>query len=118
MMVNPQSPESTPTFVFHDGEVRAVLDTRVYRVVAVQKTGYRFADRCTLVLGQIEEHRQPLALVFPPNTKESVARETARLFFQELLDQQLREHIGDETHALRALILAHAFSRTDLIRRD
>ena len=32
--------------------------------------------------------------------------------------QELREQIGEETRAVRALILAQAFSRTDLIRRD
>jgi len=37
---------------------------------------------------------------------ESGARETVRLFSQELLDQELREPIADETSAVRSLILA------------
>jgi His-Xaa-Ser system protein HxsD len=41
-----------------------------------------------------------------------------RSFFQELLDQELRERIAEETDAIRSLILAQAYSKTDLIRRD
>lgn len=45
------------------------------------------------------------------------AGQHVRQFFQELLDQELREHIADETNAVRTLILAHAFSNVDLIER-
>jgi His-Xaa-Ser system protein HxsD len=94
------------------------LDLQVYRLTAVKKTAYKLADRCTAVLGSIEGERMPLTIFFPPRTQESAAIEVTRLFFQELLDQELREQISDETRAIRSLILAHAFSKTDLIRRN
>jgi hypothetical protein len=40
-----------------------------------------------------------------------------RTFFQELLDQELREQIAEEINPVRTLILAHAFSKVDLIKR-
>jgi His-Xaa-Ser system protein HxsD len=116
MMTEPEQPERA--FVFRDGSVQTTIDLRVYRLAAVQKTAYRLADRCTAVLGTAVNHSLPVTFVFPPRTSESAAREALRLFFQELLDQELREQIGDETRAFRSLILAHAFSRTDLLRRD
>ena len=49
---------------------------------------------------------------------EPEAREVIRSFKQELLDQELREHIADETAPVRTLILAQAFSKTGLIREE
>jgi His-Xaa-Ser system protein HxsD len=113
-----QDARTRTAFVFQDASVQVTIDLRVYRLAAVQKTAYRFAERCTAVLGSPEDDRLPVTLVFRPETSERDALETVRLFFQELLDQELREQIGDETRAVRALLLAQAFSKTDLIRRD
>ncbi|WP_342375182.1 His-Xaa-Ser system protein HxsD [Myxococcus stipitatus] len=110
--------QTQPPFIFRDGAVQAVLDLRVYRLAAIQKSAYRFAERCTAVLGSPDADRIPVRFAFPPAITEQDALETVRLFFQELLDQELREQVGDETRALRALIVAQAFSRTDLIRQD
>lgn len=110
--------DSDAPFVFRDGEIRATVDVRVYRVTAIQKTAYRMAERCTAVLGSLAEDHLPVTLVFSRPIDERQAREVARLFFQELLDQELREKVGEETRAIRSLLLAHAFSKTDLVRRD
>jgi len=105
-------------FALVDGAIALVIDVRVYRLTAVKKTAYRLADRCTAVIGALADPLVPVTLRFKPGTTEAGARETARLFFQELLDQELREQIADETSAVRTLILAHAFSKADLIKRD
>lgn len=101
-----------------DGEVRVVFDLRVYRLTAVQKAAYRFADRFTAVLGTRDGEALPARLQFKPTASPAAAREAVRLFYQELLDQELREQIADETTAVRTLILAHAFSNVDLIKRE
>ena len=118
--VTTQNPgaETRATFTFRDGAVQTRIDLRAYRLSAVQKAAYRFAERCTAVLGSPEADVLPVQFVFRPGVAEPAALETVRLFFQELLDQELREQIGEETRAVRALILAQAFSRTDLIRQD
>jgi len=103
---------------FVNGEIRFVLDCRLFRVGAIQKTAYRLAGKCTAVLEGLEDQRLPVRLLFAPGTTEREAHEIARLFHQELVDQELREKIGEETQPVRALILAHAFSKTDLVRRQ
>lgn len=100
--------------VLRDGRVEFVVDLRVYRLAAVQKTAYRLAARCTAVLGDVTESSVSVNLTFPKATTEAHALEVARLFFQELLDQELREQIAAETAPLRNLILAYAYSRTGL----
>lgn len=106
------------SFTYAAGEVQSAIDLRAYRLVAVQKAAYRLAHRCTVVLGAQAAHTLPISFRFPEETSEPAALEAVRLFFQELLDQELREQIGEETRAFRALILAQAFSRTDLLKRD
>ncbi|WP_233577530.1 His-Xaa-Ser system protein HxsD [Citreicoccus inhibens] len=110
--------ETQSPFIFRDGVIQTLLDLRVYRLAAIQKSAYRFAEQFTAVFDSPKEERLPIRCIFAPTVTEQDALETLRLFFQELLDQELREQVGDETRALRALIVAQAFSRTDLIRQD
>jgi|HubBroStandDraft_6_1064221.scaffolds.fasta_scaffold450954_2 His-Xaa-Ser system protein HxsD len=112
----PMGSDPSPTFL--DGSVRTRVDLRCYRLSAVQKTSYRLADKCTVILGVLDGDSLPITITFPSATAEGEALATVRLFYQELLDQELREKIGQETGPLRALLLAHAFSKTDLIRRE
>jgi His-Xaa-Ser system protein HxsD len=100
-----------------DGCIHATVDVRVYRLVAVQKAAYKLADKCTIVLGREKDQLLPITFMFRSGATESEARQTAQIFFQEALDQELREHIAAETNPLRALILAQAFSKSDLVRR-
>jgi His-Xaa-Ser system protein HxsD len=109
-----EEPSPIGTLVFCNGRIAVTIDLRVYRLSAVQKAGYRLASKCTIVLGEIRDATLGVTLVFNATTSEPDAFEVARLFYQELLDQELREKVGEETSSLRALILAHAFSRTNL----
>ena len=110
--MNPEARSHLP--VFREGRVELVIDLRAYRLAAVQKTAYRLAARCTAMLGDVGERSVAVHLMFPTTTSEAQALEVARVFFQELLDQELREQIAIETAPLRNLILAHAYSRTGL----
>lgn len=103
---------------FAEGRLAFTLDARVYRLTAMKKAAYRFADRFTASFqpGASDEIRVELA--FKSGTEERVARDALPTFMRELLDQDLREQISEETAPLRTLILAQAFSRTDLIRRE
>lgn len=116
-MGSPSAHEGDDELKLVDGVIAIVLDLRVYRLAAIKKAAYRFADRCTAILGSPDQDRIPVSLRFKPNVGEGAAREVTRQFFQELLDQELREHIAEETNAVRTLILAHAFSNADLIKR-
>lgn len=94
-----------------------ILDLRAYSLSAVKKAAYRSADRCTVVLGGPDGDRLPVRFEFRPGTADSAAREAIRRFHEDLLDEDLRERLNIETGPLRGVILAHAFSRTDLIQR-
>jgi len=107
-----------PPHTFVDGRCAIDLDLRTYRMVAIQKAAYRLAGRCTVEFGALCDTSLTVTLVVRPGVSDSVSAEVVRLFFQELLDQELREHLAEESRPLRALILAHAFSRTDLVRRQ
>lgn len=109
---------SRDDLVLHDGAIELTLDLRVYRMAAVKKAAYRFADRFTAVIGSPNGDTLPVRLMFKPNTKEATMREIVRFFYEELLDQELREEVAAEVGPMRMLILAQAFSKTDLIRRE
>jgi His-Xaa-Ser system protein HxsD len=112
------NPDLVQSLTLRDAQMHVTVDLRTYRISAIQKSAYTLAARLTVVLGAVDDEHLPLTFVFRPQVSEHDARETVRLFFQDLLDQELREKIADETRALRSLLLAHAFSKTDLIRRD
>ncbi|MGN6108231.1 MAG: His-Xaa-Ser system protein HxsD [Kofleriaceae bacterium] len=107
-----------PELRFLDGEISICLDLRVYRLSAVKKAAYRLAHQFTALIGVPDDYLLGIRLKFKPGTSEASAHEAARSFFQELLDYELREQIAEETNAVRTLILAHAFSKADLIKRD
>jgi His-Xaa-Ser system protein HxsD len=107
-----------PPFTSDGASIRVTIDLRVHRLTAIKKAAYRVADRCTAMLQSPREHALPVLFTFKPGTSQDSARAAVRAFFQELLDQDLREEIAEETGPMRALILAHAFSKTELIRRE
>jgi His-Xaa-Ser system protein HxsD len=94
---------------------RVEVDTSVYSLVALKKAAYRIADRCSVVFGAMDGNRVEVAIACAPSTSEEQIRQCVRAFFEEALDQDLRERISAETAPLRNLILAHAFSRTKLV---
>lgn len=98
--------------------VKKTIDTRSYRLVAVKKAAYRVANRCTIELGSPQGEQIPLTLSFRGDPSDAEVEEAVRLFHQELLDEELRAAIREETEPLRALILAQAFSRANLIEEQ
>lgn len=94
-----------------------ILDLKIYSPTAIKKAAYRAADRCTVIVGSPDGDRLPVRFMFRPGTADGAAREAVRRFHEDLVDEDLRERLNTETASLRGLILAHAFSRTDLIQR-
>ena len=84
------------------------VDASVYRLSAVKKAAYRLGDRCfvqieALAGGRIQVRLTAKSGNTPLDTLEGDFR-------NELLDQDLRESIAEETERVRNLILAQAFS--------
>jgi His-Xaa-Ser system protein HxsD len=93
-------------------EVR--FDLRVFAQDAIKKALYRFSDRITYSLS-IEGHE--LACVISLRTDapaESVLDVVIEKLRVEVLDQDLRERLFEQTAPYRNAVLALAFSRTGL----
>jgi His-Xaa-Ser system protein HxsD len=86
------------------------LDADVYALEAVQKAGYRFINRLTVVVS-----KRPGTIVCEIDGLDGRAapsEATIADFKRELLDQQLRVQIKAETESVRNLILAYTFSES------
>jgi His-Xaa-Ser system protein HxsD len=91
----------------------AEFDAAVYRLTAIKKAAYRFGDRCHVEIetapgGRI---RVTLRAKQSPDDPQCLLGE----FRNEVLDQDLREIVAEETEAVRNLLLAQAFSPTSLL---
>jgi len=96
-----------------DTEFAVELDTSLYRLSAIKKTAYKFGDRCHVHLDALDGGRVRVALRAKRVTENmpSLIGE----FQNELLDQELREVVAQETEGIRNLLLAQAFSAISLI---
>ena len=92
------------------------FDAKGYSLLAVQKACHRYSDQASFEITQTSETSPIQIIVFLrlAGSEETLAQ-NLRI---EVLDQQMREVVRVETAGVRNLILAHAFSRTGLIRED
>jgi His-Xaa-Ser system protein HxsD len=104
----------------HNCEVSAVpheglvveFDPKVYRLSAVKKASYKFGDRFHILIGSSTN-----SIHVTLRAKDEIA-DPAQLvgeFCNEVLDQDLREQVAQETEAIRNLLMAQAFSATSLV---
>lgn len=98
-------------FAFIGGTLRCEIDTAVYRLVAVRKAARNLASSATIHIDPVGPSRLALTFVFERPKTEDEARAVGKRFFEEALDQELREAIRTETEPTRMLMLAHALSR-------
>jgi His-Xaa-Ser system protein HxsD len=94
-----------------------VFDAAVYSINAIKKAAYKSINRFSINI-ENEDNSIKCTLTF----KESASKEQIKYyvdeFKKEILDQDLRELIKKETEGVRNLILAHAFSKTGLIKSE
>ena len=80
----------------------------IYRISAVKKAAYRLGDRCFVKLEVLADGGMRVGLTAKSDQVDFAALEGD--FLNELLDQDLRETIAQETERVRNLLLAQAFS--------
>jgi His-Xaa-Ser system protein HxsD len=95
-----------------DHELRVDLD--VYSLESLKRSLYRFSDRFSSFI-TVEARVAVVALTFAPGATSEFVSAVLDSFRKELLDQDLRERVRQETEAVRNLILSHALSKTGLI---
>lgn len=90
-----------------------VFEDAGFSLDAIQRAAYRFSDRLSLDVTH-EGHQFRCAVHILPSVETPVENVLADLR-TEVLDQSLRERIRADTADARNLILALAFSNTDLV---
>jgi His-Xaa-Ser system protein HxsD len=94
-------------------QVEMAFDTAVYRLNAIKKAAYKFGDRFHIQIATAGEGR--VAVTFAAKTPEENLQFWAGEFCNEVLDQELREVVAQETEAVGRVLLAQAFSATSLV---
>jgi len=94
--------------------LRVRFDCRAYDLLSIQKAAYKFGDRCHVLISPDEENTYVDVVLQAKRTLDN-PRFLAGEFCNEVLDQQLRQIVAKETAGVRDLLLAQAFSRTNLI---
>lgn len=92
------------------------FDARVYALPTIKKAAYRFLKSFTTDIVQ-EGDTWLCTLTFATSANEETVNKAERALKSEVLDQDLRATVAQETEVLRNTILALAFSRTDLQER-
>lgn len=88
------------------------FDQAVYRLSAIKKASYRFGDRCFVHISQSGAGTVQVCLT--AKRDGDPVNVLVGEFENEVLDQELREVIADETRPIRDLLLAQAFSGVSL----
>lgn len=89
------------------------FSSSVYNIDTIKKAAYRFTDRCSFDLSR-EGEDVLCRLVLKPDVAITDQSALVAEFKNEVLDQDLRRSIADETAPVRNAILAYAFSKTGL----
>jgi His-Xaa-Ser system protein HxsD len=89
-------------------ETTVIVDSRIYRLSAIKKAAYRLGDRCFVKIDLLPDSVIQVRLTGKSDNNPAKAMEGD--FLNELLDQDLRESIAEETERVRNLLLAQAFS--------
>lgn len=89
----------------------------MFSLDAVKRAAYRFTDRFATNI-QVEGATASCTLAFDAQQQDEIVDRAVSEFQKELLDQDLRARIREETKDARNLILAYAFSRSGLISDD
>jgi His-Xaa-Ser system protein HxsD len=92
------------------------LSLSVYRLSAIQKAAYKLSGRSVIQIRPVEQQLVEVILEGADLTAD--LQELRRDFLREVIDQELREVVMQETAGIRNLLLAQAFSSTSLIQGD
>jgi His-Xaa-Ser system protein HxsD len=95
-----------------DGTQLLTFDSKVYRLSAIKKATYKYGGLFHIL---IEQHDQATEVRMKPKESCVPIDKLVGEFCNEVLDQELRETVAEETVGIRNLLLAQAFSKTSLI---
>lgn len=91
-----------------DGTYRLFLDSRIYSKEAIVKTAHLFIHKCYINFNDYGDRQAKVD--FSPKDEDIKVEEVIKDFLNELIDQQLRFIIKQDTHKIHELIVAEAFA--------
>lgn len=94
--------------------VSVELDSSTYRLSAIKKAAYKFGDRCHVLIEPVGDVTRVKICLRPKRLLDSPQHLLGE-FQNEVLDQELREAVAAETEGVRNVIIAAAFSATNLL---
>ena len=90
------------------------FDLAAFSLETVKRAAYRYINRFAAEI-RVEGGKVICVLAYPPNTTAATASQYVADLRKEVLDQDLRQSISEETAPIRNAILALAFSKTKLL---
>jgi His-Xaa-Ser system protein HxsD len=102
--------------VMNDGSYKIQLPSSLFGISTVKKAAYKFTGSFHFIFQGDEG--STLVLYLRPKTDSIETEKLIGDFYNELLDQDLRETIAQETKAVRDLILAEAFSKVSILHPE
>lgn len=97
-----------------DGALRVSLPIEVYGLPALFRACYKLTDQCFVYLSP--QQNGSIEITFIAKTGQVTdTDQLAGNFLNDLIDQRLRVDIGEETRAIREMIVAQAFAAVDVI---
>src|SRR5262245_37549530 len=95
-----------------DGDRQLTVDLSLYGPEAVFRACYAFTDRCYLFLR--EDGPGKVVVAFRKRQSPQTLDVLISEFANELVNQRVRVHLAGETKTIREMIVAQAFSESDL----
>src|SRR6266568_952176 len=93
------------TNALQDGTKLLTFDPTAYRLNAIKKAAYKFGGHFHFL---IDQHESLINVQLKPKESCDSPETLAGEFCNEVLDQELRETIAEETAGIRNLLLAQA----------
>lgn len=93
------------------------LDVHLYSRDAILNTAYLFTSKCYVDLRSYGDKTAEVVFTQKPNSElelDAIVKD----FLNELIDQQLRVNIDQETKAIKELIIKEAFAPLDTIEES
>jgi His-Xaa-Ser system protein HxsD len=87
------------------------FDSKVFDLDTIKRAAYRFSDRCSFDFRPTAEGTA-CTLAFLKDAAPDAVAALVQSFKIEVLDQDLRKSIAEETAPMRNAILAYTFSKT------
>ena len=98
-------------------EAKIDLDLASFNLEVIKRAAYRYSDRFAFDVSTSGNSAE-CTLFFDEAKSPEFVQLAISDFRKELIDQDLRQAIRAESEAIRNVILAHAFSRTGLVKSE